>query len=74
VAEGGGLLNRYTLQRRIQGSNPCVSASLLIFHNFLRARKLAQRRVASWNAIFAALLLPFCCHFLDFRARVVSIG
>jgi hypothetical protein len=26
VAEGGGLLNRYTLQRRIQGSNPCVSA------------------------------------------------
>jgi hypothetical protein len=27
VAEGGGLLNRYTPQRRIQGSNPCVSAS-----------------------------------------------
>jgi hypothetical protein len=26
VAEGGGLLNRYTLQRRIEGSNPCVSA------------------------------------------------
>ena len=26
MAEGGGLLNRYTLQRRIQGSNPCVSA------------------------------------------------
>src|SRR5271169_2718648 len=28
VAEGGGLLNRYTLQRRIEGSNPSVSASL----------------------------------------------
>jgi hypothetical protein len=27
VAEGGGLLNRYTLQRRIEGSNPSVSAS-----------------------------------------------
>jgi hypothetical protein len=28
VAEGGGLLNRYTLQRRIEGSNPSVSARL----------------------------------------------
>jgi hypothetical protein len=26
VAEGGGLLNRYTLSRRIEGSNPSVSA------------------------------------------------
>src|SRR5215472_483489 len=26
VAEGGGLLNRYTLIRRIEGSNPSVSA------------------------------------------------
>ena len=26
VAEGGGLLNRYTVNSRIQGSNPCVSA------------------------------------------------
>src|SRR5215467_1303311 len=28
VAEGGGLLNRYTLQRRIEGSNPSVSAKI----------------------------------------------
>ena len=28
MAEGGGLLNRYTLQRRIEGSNPSVSASV----------------------------------------------
>lgn len=27
VAEGGGLLNRYTPQRRIKGSNPFVSAN-----------------------------------------------
>ena len=27
VAEGGGLLNRYTLSRRIEGSNPSVSAN-----------------------------------------------
>jgi hypothetical protein len=27
VAEGGGLLNRYTLSRRIEGSNPSLSAS-----------------------------------------------
>ncbi len=26
VAEGGGLLNRYTLKRRIEGSNPSLSA------------------------------------------------
>ena len=26
MAEGGGLLNRYTLLRRIEGSNPSVSA------------------------------------------------
>jgi hypothetical protein len=30
VAEGGGLLNRYTLQRRIEGSNPSGSASLKV--------------------------------------------
>jgi hypothetical protein len=28
VAEGGGLLNRYTLLRRIEGSNPSVSARI----------------------------------------------
>ncbi len=27
AAEGGGLLNRYTLSRRIEGSNPSVSAN-----------------------------------------------
>jgi hypothetical protein len=30
VAEGGGLLNRYTFKRRIEGSNPSVSASTKI--------------------------------------------
>ena len=29
MAEGGGLLNRYTLSRRIEGSNPSVSAKSL---------------------------------------------
>ena len=28
VAEGGGLLNRYTVQSRIKGSNPFLSATL----------------------------------------------
>jgi hypothetical protein len=27
-AEGGGLLNRYTVKSRIEGSNPSVSAKL----------------------------------------------
>jgi hypothetical protein len=31
VAEGGGLLNRYTLSRRIEGSNPSVSANAIDF-------------------------------------------
>jgi hypothetical protein len=31
VAEGGGLLNRYTFKRRIEGSNPSVSANNLVF-------------------------------------------
>jgi hypothetical protein len=35
VAEGGGLLNRYTLQRRIEGSNPSVSARTPGFESFL---------------------------------------
>ncbi len=30
VAEGGGLLNRYTLKRRIKGSNPFLSAIALV--------------------------------------------
>ena len=29
MAEGGGLLNRYTVQSRIKGSNPFLSAILL---------------------------------------------
>ena len=29
MAEGGGLLNRYTLLRRIEGSNSSVSARLM---------------------------------------------
>ncbi len=29
MAEGGGLLNRYTVQSRIKGSNPFLSATLL---------------------------------------------
>ena len=34
-AEGGGLLNRYTVKSRIEGSNPSVSANLPINHLFL---------------------------------------
>ncbi len=30
MAEGGGLLNRYTLQRRIEGSNPSGSANFKV--------------------------------------------
>jgi hypothetical protein len=38
VAEGGGLLNRYTLQRRIEGSNPSGSATI----NLLKMREIVR--------------------------------
>ncbi len=43
VAEGGGLLNRYTLSRRIEGSNPSVSASLLLASRVATGRALRGR-------------------------------
>jgi hypothetical protein len=42
-AEGGGLLNRYTVKSRIEGSNPSGSASPIIA-NFLRARYGLRKR------------------------------
>jgi hypothetical protein len=33
-AEGGGLLNRYTVKSRIEGSNPSVSATAVDFVSF----------------------------------------
>ena len=58
MAEGGGLLNRYTLLRRIEGSNPSVSASsgkftlllkLLAFASWVQSSFLL-RRTAHINA------------------------
>ena len=36
MAEGGGLLNRYTVNSRIVGSNPIPSASSMIYISALR--------------------------------------
>ena len=51
VAEGGGLLNRYTVKSRIGGSNPPLSAmpGVVKFPFFGRheKRKLASRSLAS---------------------------
>ena len=41
-AEGGGLLNRYTVKSRIEGSNPSVSATSL------RAKEPGRRRLRSF--------------------------
>jgi hypothetical protein len=38
VAEGGGLLNRYTVNSRIVGSNPIPSATTLGFPRLLQPR------------------------------------
>jgi hypothetical protein len=48
VAEGGGLLNRYTLIRRIEGSNPSVSAKRLKIKDFLDIEG-AFVKLASWR-------------------------
>ena len=34
-AEGGGLLNRYTVKSRIEGSNPSVSAIIALYINWV---------------------------------------
>ncbi len=39
MAEGGGLLNRYTAKSRIVGSNPILSANIL-----LRINEMARYR------------------------------
>jgi hypothetical protein len=49
VAEGGGLLNRYTLSRRIEGSNPSVSANGL----FIDAQRHPENSIirAPWPRV-----------------------
>src|ERR1051326_947033 len=47
VAEGGGLLNRYTLSRRIEGSNPSLSATAHRSRPRLRTGLAVRRRPAS---------------------------
>ena len=59
MAEGGGLLNRYTLQRRIEGSNPSVSAN---FIHFCQAPYIPK---APLHQGFAANCIPSC-----FRLRL----
>ena len=58
MAEGGGLLNRYTVISRIVGSNPIPSATLLI-----KLEKLGFYR--RWNARYVTgdfTRLPPDCH------------
>jgi hypothetical protein len=60
VAEGGGLLNRYTLQRRIKGSNPFVSANLpaYIFDFIEYFTKAQLRALANAPARSMGILKP----------------
>ena len=44
MAEGGGLLNRYTVNIRIVGSNPIPSATSLIFLHIGVLRTPGDRR------------------------------
>jgi hypothetical protein len=60
VAEGGGLLNRYTLSRRIEGSNPSGSASHKKFSAMTRSEELRveskpRSRRGLRNPIFESL-------------------
>ena len=64
MAEGGGLLNRYTLSRRIEGSNPSVSA--MSEENFpTRGARRANLGSPHWRSApnpagEACSLTPFC--------------
>src|SRR6266705_2169218 len=55
VAEGGGLLNRYTVKSRIGGSNPPLSASFakpLILQRFVHVLALSKPlQIAQPNAL-----------------------
>ena len=48
MAEGGGLLNRYTVKSRIGGSNPPLSAILEVF-DFSRWRKGFKQSLRTVN-------------------------
>ncbi len=56
MAEGGGLLNRYTLKRRIEGSNPSGSANHLGFLRnlaaFVAGRSL-RRKFPGYDFVWA---------------------
>jgi hypothetical protein len=58
VAEGGGLLNRYTAITRIVGSNPIPSATLLKFKSDSTFSSAEQTRCL-W---FVFRQLPPDCH------------
>ncbi len=45
MAEGNGLLNRHTLSRRIEGSNPSVSAIFYVFTRWSRSRRGGEMSV-----------------------------
>ena len=63
VAEGGGLLNRYTPQRRIEGSNPSVSAtglavSLRISSRIILGCELRRLTIAGPRGPLSTVALP----------------
>ena len=50
MAEGGGLLNRYTVKSRIEGSNPSVSATVPWVHSGHMGDGLFQRHRSHFRA------------------------
>jgi hypothetical protein len=63
VAEGGGLLNRYTLLRRIEGSNPSVSAMT----DFVRPGQIGNKTYSRLDNLGPSGLSRVC-KFLSSRS------
>ena len=64
MAEGGGLLNRYTVKSCIQGSNPCLTATSVVLSVELSLSLSSSARVQKLSKVVyasRACAVPFGC-------------
>ena len=69
MAEGAGLLNRYTVKSRIGGSNPPLSATLISLCFFQYSGSVATPSGNKSTLIWGYLLVSFKSDFPYFSSR-----
>ena len=69
MAEGDGLLNRYTAKSRIGGSNPPLSATLILLGFFQIAASVATPSGNKSTLVLGYLLVSFTFDFAYFPNR-----